>query len=305
MSISFIGLGHMGGPMSRRLAVAGLDLTVFDQDAARAAPALERGALLAASAAAAASEAGVLITMLPTPAAVEEVMLGAGGALEALPSGALWIDMSTSSPAVADRVRARGEERGIRVLDAPVAGMSTGAEAGTLEIFIGGDAADVKRARPILEHLGDSERILHVGGHGAGYAVKLLLNLLWFDQLVAIAEVLTIGVRAGVDLRILHRALVEGPASSLLLARDLLPLLREGEYEEGFSMALATKDLRLATDLARSAGVPAELSAVVEQLFVRARAVFGDDAGEMTPVRLYEETAGIRLRLPADEEPAA
>jgi 3-hydroxyisobutyrate dehydrogenase len=295
----------MGGPMSRRLAEAGLELTVFDLDAGRAAPALERGARLATSAAAAASEAAVLITMLPTPSAVEEVMLGRGGALEALPAGALWIDMSTSSPAVADRVRARGRARGIRVLDAPVAGMSTGADAGTLEIFVGGDAADVEIARPVLEHLGDPERILHVGGHGSGYAVKLLLNLLWFDQLVAIAEVLTIGVRAGVDLEVLHRALVEGPASSLLLARDLLPLLREGEYEEGFSMALATKDLRLATDLARSAGVPAELSAVVEQLFLRARAVFGDEAGEMTPVRLYEETAGVRLRLPADEEQAA
>ena len=96
----------------------------------------------------------------------------------------------------------------------------------------------------------------------------------------------------------LHRSLVEGPASSRLLARDLLPLLRDGEYEEGFTMALATKDLRLAVDLARSAGVPAELSAVVEQLFTRTRAVFGDDAGEMTPVRLYEETAGVLLRLP-------
>ncbi len=305
MRIAFIGLGHMGGPMSRRLAEAGLDVTVFDLDATRAASALERGARLAASASAAASEADVLITMLPTPAAVEEVMLGRGGVLEALPSGALWIDMSTSSPAVADRVRARGEGGGIHVLDAPVAGMSIGADAGTLEIFVGGDAADVERARPILEHLGDPDRILHVGGHGAGYAVKLMLNLLWFDQLVAIAEVLTIGVRAGVDLEVLHRALVEGPTSSLLLARDLLPLLRKGEYEEGFSMALATKDLRLAVDLARSAGVPAELSAVVEQLFVRARAVFGDDAGEMTPVRLYEETAGVRLRLPADEEQGA
>jgi 3-hydroxyisobutyrate dehydrogenase len=126
-----------------------------------------------------------------------------------------------------------------------------------------------------------------------------MLNLLWFDQLVAIAEVLAIGTRAGVDLEVLHRSLVEGPTSSRLLAHDLLPLLRDGEYEEGFSMALATKDLRLAVDLARSAGVPAELSAVVEQVFTRARAVYGDDAGEMTPVRLYEETAGVLLRLPA------
>ena len=247
----------------------------------------------------AARGAGVLITMLPTPGAVEDVMLGAGGALQALPAGALWIDMSTSSPDVAERVRARGAQNGLRALDAPVAGMATGADAGTLEIFVGGAAADVAQARPILEHLGDPERIFHVGGNGAGYVVKLMLNLLWFDQLVAIAEVLTIGTRAGVDLEVLHRSLVEGPTSSRLLARDLLPLLRDGEYEEGFSMALATKDLRLAVDLARSAGVPAELSAVVEQLFTRARAVYGDDAGEMTPVRLYEETAGVLLRLPA------
>ena len=303
--VAFIGLGHMGGPMSRRLAEAGLDLTVFDLDASRAAPALERGACLAPSVAGAAAAAAILITMLPTPAAVEEVVIGAGGALGALSGGALWIDMSTSSPAVADRVRARAGGRDIRTLDAPVAGMATGASAGTLEIFVGGDVADVERARPILEHLGDPERIFHVGGHGAGYVVKLMLNLLWFDQLVATAEVLTIGTRAGVDLEVLHRALVEGPTASRLLARDLLPLLRHGEYEEGFSLALAGKDLRLAVDLARTAGVPAEVSAVVEQLFARARAAFGDDAGEMTPVRLYEETAGIRLRLPADEEQAA
>jgi 3-hydroxyisobutyrate dehydrogenase len=132
-----------------------------------------------------------------------------------------------------------------------------------------------------------------------------MLNLLWFDQLVAVAEVLTIGARSGVDLGVLHTALVEGPTSSRLLARDLLPLLRDGEYEEGFSMALATKDLRLAMDLARSAGVPAELSGVVEQVFTRARAVFGDDAGEMTPVRLYEEAAGVLLRLPDAVRPSA
>jgi 3-hydroxyisobutyrate dehydrogenase len=298
--LAFIGLGHMGGPMSRRLAEAGFDLTVFDLDPARAAPALDHGARLADTASAAVLGAGVLITMLPTPAAVEEVMLGDGGVLVALRPGALWIDMSTSSPSVAARVRARGAESDLRVVDAPVAGMATGADAGTLEIFVGGDDADVARARPILEHLGDPERIFHAGGNGAGYVVKLMLNLLWFDQLVAIAEVLTIGARAGVDLGVLYRALVEGPTSSRLLGRDLLPLLRKGEYEEGFTMALATKDLRLAVDLARSAGVPAELSAVVEQLFTRTRAVFGDDAGEMTPVRLYEETAGVLLRLPGD-----
>lgn len=246
MRVTLIGLGHMGGPMGSRLAEAGFDLTVFDLDPARAAPALKHGARLAPTAADAARRADILVTMLPTPAAVEEVMLGAGGVLEALSDGALWIDMSTSSPAVSERVRRRADGR-IGTVDAPVAGMSSG----------------------------------------------------------AVAEVLTIGARSGVDLGVLHTALVEGPTSSRLLARDLLPLLRDGEYEEGFSMALATKDLRLAMDLARSAGVPAELSGVVEQVFARARAVFGDDAGEMTPVRLYEEAAGVLLRLPDAVRPSA
>ena len=298
--LAYIGLGHMGGPMSRRLAAAGLPLTVFDLDAARAAPAVELGAQPAASAAEAASRAEVLITSLPTPAAVEEVMLGRGGVLAALPVDALWIDMSTSAPALTERVRALGAARGLRVLDAPVAGMASGAAAGSLQIFVGGDAADVAQALPILEHLGDAERIFHVGGHGAGYVVKLMLNLLWFDQLVAVAEVLTIGVRAGVDLAVLRRALLASPAASVLLERDLVPLLEQGDYESGFAMALACKDLRLAVDLARAAGVPAELSAVVEQLFTRARAQYGDEAGEMSPVRLYEDIAGLALRLASD-----
>jgi 3-hydroxyisobutyrate dehydrogenase len=141
--------------------------------------------------------------------------------------------------------------------------------------------------------------ILHVGGHGAGYAVKLMLNLLWFDSLLAVAEVLTIGTRAGVDLDVLHRALVGSQANSVLLEHDLMPLLRDGDYEEGFAVALACKDLGLAVDLARSVGVPAEVSALAEQVFRRARALYGDEAGEMSPVRLYEDLAGTKLRLHA------
>jgi 3-hydroxyisobutyrate dehydrogenase len=298
LRVAFIGLGNMGGHMSRRLAQAGLNLTVFDLDPEKAGPAVANGARLAGSAAEAASGADVLFTSLPTPAAVEDVLLGSGDALNAMPDGALWVDMSTSVPAVADRVRDRGASRGIRVLDAPVAGMTKGADTGTLQIFVGGAAADHDQVRPILEIMGDPQKIVHVGGHGAGYAVKLMLNLLWFSTLVATAEVLAIGVRAGVDLPVLYRSLVESPANSELLEHDLLPLLREGDYEEGFAIALACKDLGLAVDLARTAGVPAELSAVVEQVFRRARATYGDDAGEMSPVRLYEDLVKTRLRLP-------
>lgn len=105
-------------------------------------------------------------------------------------------------------------------------------------------------------------------------------------------------MRAGVDLAVLHEALVTSQANSVLLEHDLLPLLREGDYEPGFAVALACKDLGLAIDLARSQGVPVELSAVVEQVFRRARAAYGETAGEMSPVRLYEELAALQLRLP-------
>jgi 3-hydroxyisobutyrate dehydrogenase len=302
--LAFIGLGHMGGHMSRRLVAAGFDLSVYDLDQAKVAPLVAAGARGAASAAAAAAHADALITMLPTPAAVDEVVLGSGEALDALPAGALWVDMSTSLPAVAERVRARGAGRGIRVLDAPVAGMAKGAEAGTLQIYVGGETGDFEQMRPVFAAMGDSRTIMHVGGHGAGYAVKLLLNQLWFDSLIAIAETLTVGARAGVDLAVLHEALVASPANSVLLERDLLPLLHDGDYETGFAMALACKDLGLAVDLARSQGVPIELSAIAEQIFRRARATYGDAAGEMSPVRLYEDIAQTALRLPTDGKAA-
>ena len=297
MRVSFIGLGNMGGPMSRNLAAAGVTLTVFDTVASHAEAAVAHGATLATSAAEAAASADVLVTMLPTPAVVDDVLLGTGGALAALPEGALWIDMSTSVPEVANRIRERGAARGIRVLDAPVSGMTKGADSGTLQIFVGGDPADFEVARPLFDVMGDPTRVLYVGEHGAGYAVKLMINQLWFVQLVAIAEALTVGVKAGVDLAVLHRALVASPSNSVLLERDFLPLLTTGDYDEGFAIALACKDTGLAVDLARAVKVPLEVGALAEQVFLRAAAAYGDLAGEMTPVRLYEDAAGIKLRL--------
>jgi 3-hydroxyisobutyrate dehydrogenase len=189
-------------------------------------------------------------------------------------------------------------EAGVHLLDAPVAGQTIGAEAGTLAVYAGGEPESFARALPVLEAMGDPQRIFLLGPGGCGYAVKLLLNLTWFIQAVATAEVLTIGVKAGVDLSHLHTALVASPANSVFLARDVLPLLERGDYDDGFSMKLVTKDLGLAVDLARDVGVPVELSSLVEQIHRRARAVYGDDAGEMSAVRLYEDLAGVQLRWP-------
>jgi 3-hydroxyisobutyrate dehydrogenase len=297
MRVGFIGLGNMGGPMCGHLVAAGHEVTAFDLSDAALGRLVEAGARAAGSVQDCARDAEVLITMLPAPPQVEAVWLGEGGAVAALEPGSIAIDMSTSSTAVGARVVSAAAARGVDVLDAPVAGQSIGAKAGTLAIYVGGSEAAFEHARPLFEAMGDPARIFHLGGNGAGYTVKLLLNLLWFIESVAVGEVLSVGVRAGVSLDKLHAALVGSPANSVFLERDVRMVLDDGDYDDAFPMRLVTKDLGLAVDLARDVGVPVELTAIVEQIHRRARAQYGDDAGEISAVRLYEDLAGIRLRL--------
>ncbi|WP_214317588.1 NAD(P)-dependent oxidoreductase [Nonomuraea sediminis] len=283
MNIAFIGLGHMGGPMARNLLKAGYFLTVHDLRREAAAEHLDLGARWADSVTEAVADADVLITMLPGPKQVTAVM-----SQVTLKPGATWIDMSTSTPEAA---RVFTVDR----LDAPVSGMAKGAQNGTLQIFVGGPEPLFERFLPIFRAMGST--ILHVGPHGAGYTVKLMINLLWFAHLVATTEVLTMGAKAGVDLGVLRDSLIASPANSTFLERDVLSVLRDGDYDESFALALACKDLGLAVDLGRDVGVPVELSALVEQIYRRGRARFGDLAGEMAPMRLYEEVAGLDLRI--------
>ncbi|MEU0969599.1 NAD(P)-dependent oxidoreductase [Streptomyces sp. NPDC005917] len=302
MRIGFIGLGNMGRHMARHLIHAGHLVTVHDARPEAAVGHLALGARWADTPAECVADAELLITMLPNPRIVEEVLLR-GGAAEALPEGALWIDMSTSTPAVADRIAADVlDRRGVRRLDAPVSGMAHGAETGRLQIFVGGEADDFRMCLPVFEAMGDPDKVLHVGPLGAGYTVKLMINLLWFTHLVATSEVLAMGTTAGVDLGVLRSSLLASPAASHFLEKDLLSVLVDGDYDDSFAMVLACKDLGLAVDLGRDLGVATELSALVEQIYRRSKAQHGDLAGEMSPVRLYEALAGREFRLPQPEE---
>lgn len=301
-TVGFIGLGNMGSGMTRNLQEAGFALVVTDIRPESADALLAGGAVWADSPAEVAARSDLVITMLPTPRHVDSVVYGPLGILAGITEGGTWIDMSTSVPEVANRVRA--DRPDLRVLDAPVSGMSVGAAAGMLQIFVGGDAADFERLRPVFEAMGDPQRILHVGAAGTGYAVKLMINQLWFSHLVATAEVLAIGVRAGVDLEVLRTSLIASPANSNFVQNDVLSILDHGDYDEGFAIALACKDLGLSIDLARSVGVPAELSSLVEQVYRRAKAQYGDLAGEMTPVKLYEDLIGSSLRRAGARVPA-
>jgi len=298
--VGFIGLGHMGGPMSANILAAGHDLVVHDVRAEAATGLLAAGATWAGSPRETGAGRDVVITMLPTPRHVADVLLGPDGLLDGLAPGAAWVDMSTSVPEVAERVLAQAGPRQVAVLDAPVSGMAAGAKSGLLQIFVGGAAADYQRVRPLLEAMGDPDRIIHVGGNGAGYTVKLMINLLWFGHLTATAEVLAVGVQAGVDLAMLRRCLLASPAASNFLEHDVLSVLERGDYDDSFVLALACKDLGLAVDLARQAGVPAEVSALVEQIYRRARAQYGDNGGEMLPIKLLEDLTATPLRLPQE-----
>jgi 3-hydroxyisobutyrate dehydrogenase len=295
--VGFIGLGHMGGGMARNLLAAGYDLVVHDLNRDAAAALEAGGARWAATPAEAGAGRDVVLTSLPAPPHVEQVLLGPDGLLSGMPPGSVWADVSTSVPAVADKVRELATPRGIDVLDAPVSGMAAGAAAGTLAIYVGGSAAVLERVRPVFDVIGNPEKIMHCGGHGAGYTVKLMLNLLWFAELVVTTEVLAIGTEAGVDLATLRRALMASPSTSNFLEKDVLYVLERGDYDEGFTLALACKDLGLAVDLARAVGVPAEASALVEQTYRRARAQYGDSGGEMLPMKLTEDLTGHPLRL--------
>jgi 3-hydroxyisobutyrate dehydrogenase len=293
--VGFIGVGRMGAPVAARVRRAGFEVVVFDARAEATEPLVAMGAHVAETAPGTAASCDILITLLPGPAQIEAVMAGRSGAFQGLREGAVWMDMSTSSPAAARAVTVDAPARRVAVLDAPVAGMVRDVDAGTLQVFVGGKARDVGRVRPVLEAIAAPERIQHVGGPGSGYVVKLCLTLLWLIQSAASAEVLVLGAKAGVDVAVLRRALVDGPAGSTLLRRDVEGVFA-GDYDLSYPLDLVTKDLALAVDLGREAGVPLELAALVEQLHRRARALYGDSAGGLSAVRLAEEAAAIRLR---------
>lgn len=191
--IGLVGLGRMGLPICANLVRAGYRVLAADQRPEAASQAAGCGARWVPEVARLAAEADVLITVLPGPGEVRELMLGPGGAAAALRRGTTWIDMTSNSPAAVTEIRDALLGRGVQVLDAPAGGGVAAARQGTLQFLVGGEAEVVARHRDLLEILGKPGQVRHVGGYGAGYTVKLLINLLWFGQAVAPAGGLLAG----------------------------------------------------------------------------------------------------------------
>jgi len=281
--------------MCAALVRAGYQVIATDQRAEREVAARACGADWRDTPAEAAVAVDVLITMLPGPREVHTAMLGEAGALKSMGTGATWIDMSTNSPAAVRPIREQAIKRGVQVLEAPVSGGIAAARAGTLQLFVGGETSVLAKHRPLLEALADPTRIVHVGGHGTAYTLKLLVNLLWFGQAVAAAEALLLGQRAGIDPAALQHALAGSPAASSLIRNDISRVFR-GDYLAAFGLDRICEELEAVTAMAGEHQVPWELSDVVRRTYAHALARFGPVDGELLAVALLEDEAGQKLR---------
>jgi 3-hydroxyisobutyrate dehydrogenase len=222
-------------------------------------------------------------------------MLGPGGVLEALRRGTTWIDMTSNSPAAMTGIQQTLLARGVQVLEAPVGGSIAAATQGTLQVLVGGDAEVFARQRDLLETLGDPGRIIHVGGYGAGYTAKLLINLLWFGQAVATAEALLLGQAAGLDLGVMRETLTQSAADSRFIRHDLDALFA-GDFMRSFGLDRCYEELQTVTELAHRLGVPFQLSETVTDVYRRAVQRYGSADGELLSIALLEEQAGRSLR---------
>ncbi|MFC1418054.1 NAD(P)-dependent oxidoreductase [Streptacidiphilus cavernicola] len=293
LRIGLVGTGRMGTPICANLVSAGYPVTACDVRPERERAARRSGADWRSSAAETAGAADVLITVLPGAAEVAEVMDDA--VLDALGAGAVWIDMSSNAPGAAAPIRERALTRGVEVLEAPIGGGPDDAAAGTLRLFVGGDAALLERLRPLLSAVADPDRIAHLGGPGTGYTAKLLVNLLWFGQAAATAEALLLGQRAGIDPGVLRRTLADSAASSAFIHRDL-PSLFAGDYLASFGLDHIHEQLATTTALARDLGTPHTITEAVRALHHAALTRYGPADGELLAVALLEEQAGTLLR---------
>jgi len=265
-TIGFIGLGVMGRPMAKHILDKGYGLVVHNRSRTAVEELVAAGAQDGQTPAALARRSTVVITMVPDTPDVESVLLGRDGVIEGLQPGAVVIDMSSISPVATRRMAAAVAQKGGTMLDAPVSGGEIGAINGTLSIMIGGDATGVARVRPILECMGNPERIVHVGPEpGAGQICKVCNQIAIGGALAGVSEAFALARKAGVDPARVREALLGGFAASRVLEVHGERMIKRN-YVPGFRAKLYQKDLRLAGEAASAAGVAIPATAVVTQL---------------------------------------
>ena len=294
MRIGFIGIGNMGKLMSINLLRAGYQLTVYDiREEAMKAP-LRLGAKAAKNPKEVAQTSDIILTSLPTPEALEEVVLGLNGVLEGARKGSILVDTSTVSPSTIKKIWAKAKYRGLMVLEAPVSGGVIGAEAGTLTVIVGGDKPVFDKCHEILKVIG--ENIYHVGELGSGNTVKLVNNLISLVNVVVLSEGMVLGVKAGVDPETLKNVIKVSSGNSYAIEVKLPKYISKGEFKPGFALELACKDLGLALDLGREIGVPLFVTSVARQVYELARARGMSKLDHTAVITLLEAAAHVEVR---------
>ncbi len=290
--IGFIGMGIMGAGMARNLIDKGFDVTVWNRTPERMDTLIEAGATAATSPRDVAARTDIVMICVSDTPDVQQVVLGEDGCLEGLHSGSLVVDHSTISPSATLELAEAVEGKGSHWIDAPISGGSEGAAKGTLAIMVGGDSAQVERARPYLEAYGTT--ITHVGAQGAGQMVKLVNQILVVVTGMAVSEALLFAQGAGLDLKRTLKAVEGGGAGSWMLS-NRGPQMIDRDWRPGFTIDLQQKDLRLVLEAADEIGVPTPATALVFQMY-RALQHQGLGAeGNHALVKALEQMAGITV----------
>ena len=290
--ICVIGVGRMGLPLCASFGRGGHSVTAFDARPRVAAAVRGAGARWAASLADAVSGAEIVVSMLPT---VESTIEVAGAAMPLMTAGTLWIDMGSNTPATSAALLGSAEAHRIDVLDSPVGGGPSAALSGTLQLFVGGSRAVFERHRHVLESVADPDRMHYLGTHGCGYVAKLLVNLLWFGQAIAMTEALLLAQESGVDLSSMYSALQRSAVAGRFVDVDLRALLG-GNYLTTFGLAGCHDELAAVCDLAGETETPFAVSRVITDIYQQALESFGAVDGELMGAAFLETKAGRTLR---------
>jgi 3-hydroxyisobutyrate dehydrogenase len=301
MNVGFIGLGTMGRHMASNLIKGGHKLVVYDVRREAAEPHLAAGATWAASPRAVAEAADVVFTSLPGPVEVEAVALDEkGGLIAGLTAGKVYFDLSTNSPTLVRRIHDVFKARGIHMLDAPVSGGPKGAETRKLALWVGGDEEVYNRCKPVLDAIGDQP--YYVGPIGAGSVAKLVHNCAGYVIQTALAEVFTMGVKAGVDPLTLWKAVRQGAGGRRRTFDGLVDQFLPGRYEPpAFALRLAHKDVTLATQLGREHKVPMKLANVTLEEMTEALNRGWAERDSRVAMLLQQERAGVEIKVPEGE----
>jgi 3-hydroxyisobutyrate dehydrogenase-like beta-hydroxyacid dehydrogenase len=296
-SVGFIGLGMMGAPMATNILKHGHKLVVYDIDEKKNARFQELGATVAAGPADVARRARIVITMVDTTEQSREVTVLKGGIIDGAESGDAVLCMSTIDPTAAVRMHEQLAPKAIGMLDAPVAGMIKGAKEGTLRAFVGGDTATLEMCRPVLESM--TSEIIHIGALGQGLTMKLINNMLYKVSSIAAIEAMVLGVKAGLDPKMMLEAIGRSTGNSPAFQYRAQRMIKRDF--EGVRLDISYKDMLLETSLGRTFQVPLLLPNVCLQIFEMGRAAGLGSKDATSLVTIYEQITGVKVGEESNE----